>query len=142
MPDTTVRDWVKLGATLGAARRRQRISQHELARRAGVSRSWLARVEAGHRGAELEQVLRVLDALGLKLVLRDVDVTAAQSPEPADSLRAGPTVAEAGRAADLALQVRRRSADARRRSWSAAERHRSRSNPESPRGFRRGDADG
>ena len=69
--DIRVDDWHKLGAVLREARTAQGLSQHALAARAGVSRSWLARVEGGHRGAEIEQLFRLLEVLGLDLVLRD-----------------------------------------------------------------------
>jgi len=61
--------WVKLGTTVREARLAQGWSQHDLAQRANVSRSWLARVEAGHRGAELEPLLRALAALDITLRL-------------------------------------------------------------------------
>jgi len=59
--------WVKLGTTIKESRRSRGWSQHDLAQRADVSRSWLARVEAGHRGAELEPLLRALAALDITL---------------------------------------------------------------------------
>jgi transcriptional regulator with XRE-family HTH domain len=68
--EVTVTGWVKLGGLIRDARASQGLSQVELAARAGVSRSWLARVEAGHRGAELEPLLRLLAALDLSLTLR------------------------------------------------------------------------
>jgi transcriptional regulator with XRE-family HTH domain len=71
MPDPTIAHWTQLGSAVRDARTGRGLSQHELARQAGVSRSWLARVESGHRGAELEQILRLLSALRLVLVLRD-----------------------------------------------------------------------
>lgn len=61
--------WVKLGTTIKEARLAHGWSQHSLAARANVSRSWLARVEAGHRGAELEPLLRVLSALNITIRL-------------------------------------------------------------------------
>lgn len=42
-------------------------SQSELADRAGVSRDWIARFELGKQSVELELVLRVVAALGLRL---------------------------------------------------------------------------
>ena len=77
MPTVRVDHWTKLGATIREARLRHEWSQHELANRAHVSRSWLARVEAGHRGAELEPLLRLLAALGITLQL----TTPAATPE-------------------------------------------------------------
>lgn len=102
MRDVTIADWNKFGAIIRAERMRLTLSQHELAGRAGVSRSWLARLEAGHRGAEFEQILRLLDALGIALVLR--------SGASADSDD------EATR--DL-MDQQQRSAANRRRAWSA-----------------------
>lgn len=66
-----ISDWINLGAAIRDARRGRSLSQEGLARLAGVSRSWLARLESGHRGAELEQIFRVLGALDLTLVLSD-----------------------------------------------------------------------
>lgn len=43
------------------------LTQVELARRAGVARSWLASVERGKPGAEVGLILRLLEALGLSL---------------------------------------------------------------------------
>jgi y4mF family transcriptional regulator len=63
--------WTTFGAAIRDARRAQSLTQTELAERAGVSRSWLAKLESGHRGAEFEQILRVVSALGLTLSIRD-----------------------------------------------------------------------
>lgn len=48
-----------------------RMSQNELARRAGVSRKWVNEFEAGKPAAELHLVIRVLDAIGFRLALDD-----------------------------------------------------------------------
>jgi len=101
MPDITIGDWSKLGSTIRARRQRLALSQTEAADRANVSRSWLARVEAGHRGAELEQVMRLLDALGLTMVVRE-------SPSDADRDE------QIGR--EITDRHRERSAS-RRRAW-------------------------
>jgi transcriptional regulator with XRE-family HTH domain len=71
MSDTVIGDWVKFGSIIRTARQRQQLSQHQLAARAEVSRSWLAKVELGHRGAEFEQILRLLNSLGMTLVIRE-----------------------------------------------------------------------
>ncbi len=71
MSDTVIGDWVKFGSTVRTARQRQQLSQHQLAALAGISRSWLAKVELGHRGAEFEQILRLTNALGMMLVVRE-----------------------------------------------------------------------
>jgi|SRR5680860_496881 len=69
--DYTIGDWTKLGATVRQQRIADGLTQSGLADRAHVSRAWLARFEAGHRKAELEQVFRVLGALDLTLALRE-----------------------------------------------------------------------
>jgi y4mF family transcriptional regulator len=102
MRDVTIADWNKFGATIKAERTRLTLSQHELAGRAGVSRSWLARLEAGHRRAEFEQILRLLEALGLSLVLRS-DTSAQAEDEAMREL----------------MDKRQHSAEVRRRAWSA-----------------------
>lgn len=61
--------WVKLGSVVRQAREDHGWTQEALARTARVSRSWLARVEAGHSGAELAPLLRLMDALDLTLML-------------------------------------------------------------------------
>lgn len=47
------------------------LTQADLAARAGVSRQWISAFEAGKPGAELGLVLRLLDALGLKLAIEE-----------------------------------------------------------------------
>ncbi len=47
------------------------LSQGDLASRAGVSRDWINYFEGGKPTVELAHVLRVLDALGLRLDLDD-----------------------------------------------------------------------
>lgn len=59
-----------LGASIRDARRSRRLTQAELARRAGVSREWLIGVENGSRPrAELTKMLAVLAALDLDLTI-------------------------------------------------------------------------
>ena len=70
----TVRD---VGAAVRDARVQHRLTQAELARRAGVSREWLVRLEQGHPRLEMQLVLDTLAALGLTM-------TAVQS-EPVDT---------------------------------------------------------
>lgn len=78
----TIGSWTKLGAVVRHARKARNLSQADAAAQAGVSRSWLARVEAGHRGAELEPLLRLFSALELTLRLEDTK-SAPQSTPPA-----------------------------------------------------------
>lgn len=78
--------WVQLGQVIRDGRARSGLTQQALAEKAGVSRAWLARVESGHRKAEIEFVMRALGALDLSLAVvprtpPDVD------PELAEALR-------------------------------------------------------
>lgn len=74
--------WTDLGWAIRDARNAQGLSQHRLAERAGVSRAWLARVEAGHRKAEIELLMRTMDALGLSLFLGLKPDAAADAADP------------------------------------------------------------
>ncbi|GEA85078.1 hypothetical protein GCM10009774_03350 [Cellulomonas gelida] len=58
----------QIGATILSARRREGLTQAQLAERAGVSRRWLISLEQGQsERAELGKILDTLDALGLDL---------------------------------------------------------------------------
>ena len=61
----------ELGAIIREARTVRRLTQAEVAERAGVGRQWLVGLERGQRArAELSLVLRVLDVLDVKLLAR------------------------------------------------------------------------
>ena len=118
MHNVTIGDWTKLGSTIKAERTRAGLTQHELATRAGISRSWLAKVEAGHRGAELEQILRLLAALGLSMSLR----SQALDPEIEQGTTATPSlqhILESNALLHFSNHHRQRAAT-RRGAWSAA----------------------
>lgn len=66
----TVRD---AAAEVKGRRLDARLSQEELARRAGVSRKWVYEFEAGKPAAEFGHVLRVLEVLGLSLEFVRID---------------------------------------------------------------------
>ncbi|WP_017611100.1 helix-turn-helix domain-containing protein [Nocardiopsis xinjiangensis] len=86
----TLTGWSKLGGLVRDIRLSKGLSQAALAAQANVARSWLARVEAGHRGAELEPLLRLLAALDLTLALRpNADARRQTQPRP-DEARAVP----------------------------------------------------
>lgn len=71
-PPVPVTHWNTLGRAIRDVRVAQGLTQYQLAEHAGVSRSWLARVETGHRKAEIEFVLRLVHALGLQLTVAPV----------------------------------------------------------------------
>jgi y4mF family transcriptional regulator len=91
-PMRRIARWTDLGWAIRDARTVAGLTQHDLADRAGVSRAWLARVEAGHRRAEIELLIRTLDALGLSLSL---------GPTPAADADDDPELDEALRLAGL-----------------------------------------
>ena len=62
-----VRSIGEAAAQVRGCRLALRLSQDQLAQRAGVSRKWVYEFEAGKPHAELGHLLRVLDALDLQL---------------------------------------------------------------------------
>jgi transcriptional regulator with XRE-family HTH domain len=90
-----------LGAAVRAARRAAKLSQQELAARAGMSRVSVAHLEAGESNPTWETVLRVTSALGMNLdATWDPDaVPAQQTPPPVR--RRGPDRTGRARAAKV-----------------------------------------
>jgi transcriptional regulator with XRE-family HTH domain len=70
MRDTTIRTHEALGQAIRTQRMAQGISQAELARRIGVERKWVVRLEKGNHAAEFGNVLKAIEALNLDLVVR------------------------------------------------------------------------
>jgi HTH-type transcriptional regulator/antitoxin HipB len=58
-----------LGVAIRERRKALGWDQAELAARVGASRRWLIQVESGSSGASLGQLLRTLNALGMKLAV-------------------------------------------------------------------------
>ena len=56
-----------IGALIREHRRRQGLTQQELAERVGVRRLWVSQTERGKATAELGLVLRTLQGLGVEL---------------------------------------------------------------------------
>jgi len=56
----------ELGERLRLARKRRKLSNAVVAQRAGISRTTVYKVEAGHPGATLGAYIRVLSVLGLE----------------------------------------------------------------------------
>ncbi|MFA7578904.1 helix-turn-helix transcriptional regulator [Castellaniella sp.] len=61
---TSIRSPQQLGNALRAARKQLRLTQPQLALAAGVGVRFIVDLEAGKRTLRLENVLRVIDALG------------------------------------------------------------------------------
>lgn len=66
----SVRSAADLGAAIADARRDTGLTQQELARRAGISRPYLAQVEHGRTSRLLELLFDLLRLVGLELVVR------------------------------------------------------------------------
>lgn len=62
----------RLGTAVRTLRTRRGWTQVDLAERAGVSRQWLIKLEAGQAaGLEVGMILQVLDSLDASLMVRD-----------------------------------------------------------------------
>ena len=62
-----IRTPLDLGLAIRDRRRKLKLSQNELARKAGVGRQWIIAIEHGKSRAELGLVLRTLAALDIPL---------------------------------------------------------------------------
>jgi HTH-type transcriptional regulator/antitoxin HipB len=71
MKDIPTKTAEALGMQLRARRMALGFSQAALARRVGVERKWIIRLEAGNPVAELGSVLRAIEALGCELLLHE-----------------------------------------------------------------------
>lgn len=76
-----VRTPLDLGAAVRARRRTLKLSQTTVAEAAGVSRAWLAKLEAGKPSIEFGRVLAILEVLELTLDLRSPDEPRTEPPE-------------------------------------------------------------
>jgi HTH-type transcriptional regulator/antitoxin HipB len=75
---TTPRD---IGAAIKERRKQLGLGQAELATRAGVSRQWLIQLEGGKPGVAMGLVLRLLNVLGMRLMLDGHDQGASFSDD-------------------------------------------------------------
>ena len=64
-----IRTPLDLGLAIRDRRRKLKLSQNELARKAGVGRQWVVAIEHGKSRAEFSLVLRTLAALDLPLTI-------------------------------------------------------------------------
>lgn len=66
---TAIRTAQELGNLIRSQRKARAWDQARLAREAGVSRQWIIEIEKGKPRAELQLVLRVMNVLGLSLIV-------------------------------------------------------------------------
>jgi transcriptional regulator with XRE-family HTH domain len=71
MRDTTIKTFEALGRAIRTQRLVRGLSQAVLAERIGVERKWVVRLEAGNHAAEIANVMKAIEVLGLELKLTD-----------------------------------------------------------------------
>ena len=76
---TSIRTAQQLGAALRAARKQLGLTQPQLALAAGVGVRFIVDLEAGKPTVQLQQVLRVIDALGGELAIDGLPAAIAAS---------------------------------------------------------------
>lgn len=84
MKDTALRSAEQLGMTVRLRRKERGLSQSALAELLGVERKWVLRLEAGNPKAEFALVMKALEMLGVRILLRDDE-------KDSKSNRAGPS---------------------------------------------------
>lgn len=86
---TAIRTAQELGNLIRSQRKAREWDQARLAREAGVSRQWIIEIEKGKPRAELQLVLRVMNVLGLSLI-----VEPEIKPQASESSSAKPQTAD------------------------------------------------
>ena len=81
---TLIRSPQQLGTALRAARKQLSLTQPQLALAAGVGVRFIVELEAGKPTLRLENVLRVIDALGGEIQLTGLPVAASAQSEGDD----------------------------------------------------------
>lgn len=76
----TVRSAEDFGRSIAEIRRASGLTQRELAARCGISRHWLAKLEAGHTTPVLEHLLRLVRRLGANITIT-FDTTILDNPD-------------------------------------------------------------
>jgi transcriptional regulator with XRE-family HTH domain len=69
MRDTSIKSVDALGRAIKHRRLEKKLSQAALAQLLGVERKWIVRLEAGNHAAEIGNVLKVIQILGLNVQL-------------------------------------------------------------------------
>lgn len=76
----TVRSGTDLGRAIAEIRTTRTLTQQQLADRSGLSRSWLAKLEAGRSAVVLDHLLRVLRRLGATITITFDDTDSGGPP--------------------------------------------------------------
>jgi HTH-type transcriptional regulator / antitoxin HipB len=75
-----IRTFADIGAIIRDRRKTLKLDQSTLAKSIGASRQWVIALEHGHARAELDLVLRAIDAVGIRL-----DASIAQTKRPSST---------------------------------------------------------
>lgn len=78
--DYVIQTPLQLSSHLRALRKARGLSQAELGLALGVGQTRVARIESSPTTISVEQLLKVLSALGVRLVLRDLEPAQAERP--------------------------------------------------------------
>lgn len=70
LPQVLARDPRQIGTALRRARRSLKLTQSDVANKAGITQATVSLLEGGMEGARLKTLTDVLAALGLELVIR------------------------------------------------------------------------
>jgi HTH-type transcriptional regulator/antitoxin HipB len=68
-----VYDGSSLGTAIKHYRRQAGLTQEQLAEQAGISRSYLSRLEHGHQTEQVKHILALLRQLGVRMTLEHAD---------------------------------------------------------------------
>ena len=87
--DYAIQTPLQLSSHLRALRKARGLSQAALGEALGVGQTRVARIEGNPTAISVEQLIEVLGALGVQMVLRDVEPSSrtAQEPEPVRKAR-------------------------------------------------------
>lgn len=78
--DYAIQTPLQLSSHLRSLRKSRGLSQAELGLALGVGQTRVARIEGSPTAISVEQLLELLSALGVQLVLRDLEPAQAESP--------------------------------------------------------------
>jgi transcriptional regulator with XRE-family HTH domain len=73
MRDIAIKTFEALSRAIRIQRIARGLSQAALAKLMGVERKWVVRLEAGNHAAEIANVIKAIDVLGLEMQLIDPD---------------------------------------------------------------------
>jgi HTH-type transcriptional regulator/antitoxin HipB len=85
--DYVIQTPLQLSSHLRALRKARGLSQASLGLALGVGQTRVARIEGSPTAISVEQLLEVLSALGVRLILRDLEPAEAENPKDPSAKR-------------------------------------------------------